>query len=302
MGLRVVITGANSAVGQAILRLGAQSPDQALTLVAAVRSERAMKDLPPLPRDQVVRIAYDDPSSLTAAFAGASAVIHLAGTLIERPESTYEKANVETTRAVAVAAKQAGVGKIVLVSAVGADAASRNRYWKTKGQAEDVIRASGCPHTILRVPLLLGAGTEGTAALRRHLKNKTVVLPGGGRNLHQPLAVGDLARAALLAVRPSVAPNRTLDLVGPVAVPDREILQRGARLLGRELQIRTMPIAPLRLVLAVRHRFAGSGFSPDVLDVITADTKLDPGPAAAEIGIQLTGLDEMISQGLGPAA
>jgi NADH dehydrogenase len=298
--VRVVITGANSAVGQAILRLETQKRDPPLTVVAAVRSDRAVNELPPLPHGHVVRISYDDPSSLKAAFAGASAVIHLAGILVERSDSTYETANVQTTRSVAEAAESCAVQKLVFVSAIGAHAASPNRYWRTKGEAEALIRACRCAHTILRVPLLLGPGTEGTAALQHHLSRKTVVLPGGGRNRQQPLYVDDLAHAAILAADPLVARNRTLDLVGPVSLPDREILQRGARLLGRDVRIRSMPIMPLRLALALRRRFASAGFSPDALDVITADTQLDPNPAAAEIGIRLTGLEEMISQSLRP--
>ena len=182
---RVVITGANSAVGQALLRRLAQHPD--LALVAAVRSERAMKDLPPLPPDQRARIDYDDAASLRAAFTGADAVVHLAGTLIEKPGSTYEIANVQTTRAVVAAAKASGVRKLVLVSAIGADSKSGNRYFRTKGEAEDAVRESGLAYTILRAPLLLGPGTEGTAAVERHLRKPTVTLPGGGANWQQPL-------------------------------------------------------------------------------------------------------------------
>lgn len=291
--MKIVITGANSAVGQAILRAGlAQQPP--LTLVAGVRSARAMAGLPALPPEQVVQIAYDQPATLDAALAGATAVIHLAGTLVERAGSTYETANVQTARAVAQAAERCGVAKIVLVSAIGADPRSRNRYLRTKGEAEAVTRAVACAHTVLRVPLLLGPGTEGTAALQRHLAKPTVSLPGGGRNRQQPLHVDDLARAALAAADPATSRNRTLELVGPVSLPDREILERAARLLGREIRVRSVPILPLRLLLGLQRMVSGPGFSPDVLDVITADTNLDPGPAAGELGIALTGLDEMI--------
>ena len=72
----------------------------------------------------VVRISYDDPGSLDAAFQGASAVIHLAGILVETPDSTYEQANVASTRSVVEAAKRSGVQKFVLVSATGADETS----------------------------------------------------------------------------------------------------------------------------------------------------------------------------------
>ena len=291
--MTIVITGANSAVGQAILRAGlAQQPPP--TLVEGVRSARAMAGLPALPPEQVVQIAYDQPATLDAALAGATAVIHLAGTLVERAGSTYETANVQTARAVAQAAERCGVAKIVLVSAIGADPGSRNRYLKTKGEAEAVTRAVTCAHTVLRVPLLLGPGTEGTAALQRHLAKPTVSLPGGGRNRQQPLHVDDLARAALAAADPATSRNRTLELVGPVSLPDRESLERAARLLGREIQVRSVPILPLRLLLGLQRMVSGPGFSPDVLDVITADTNLDPGPAAGELGITLTGLDEMI--------
>jgi len=296
--MRIVITAANGAVGQAILALGAREREPPITLVAAVRSDRAAKELPPLPDHQIARISYDNLASLKAAFAGASAVIHLAGVLVEQPGSTYEKAHIETTRNVAEAAANSGVGKLVYVSAIGADEASSNRYWRTKGAAEALVRACGCAHTILRVPLLLGPKTEGAAALQRHLSRPSVMLPGGGRNLQQPLHVDDLARAAILAADPLVAKNRSLDLVGPVSLPDREILERAAKLLGRDVRIRSIPTGLLRFALTLRQSIGRSGFSPDVLEVITADTRLDPTPAATELGVRLTGLDEMIAQSL----
>jgi uncharacterized protein YbjT (DUF2867 family) len=297
---RVVVVGANSAVGRAIFRV-ADRQIQQVTLVAAVRSARAFDALPSLPREQIVRISYDDPSSLTAALAGASAVIHLAGTLMERRDSTYDAANVQTTRAVTAAAERCALQKVVLVSAIAADVQSHNRYWKTKGEAETLARSCRCAHTILRAPLLLGPGTEGTAALLRHLSHGTVTLPGGGRHCQQPLYVDDLARAAIAASDPRVARNRTLDLVGPVSLPDRDILERAARVLGRQIRIRSVPIAPLRVVLGISRGLGVRGFSPDLLEVITADTDIDPRPAAAELGIALTGLDEMIRDGLSAA-
>src|SRR3989304_8713212 len=97
--MRVVITGANSAVGLAILRCG---PAQwaTLTFVPGVRSDRAAEKIRRLLGgvNGLVHISYDDPGSLSTAFEGASAVIHLAGVLVERPGSTYEQAHVATTQ------------------------------------------------------------------------------------------------------------------------------------------------------------------------------------------------------------
>ena len=107
--MKIVITGANSAVGQAILRCGRHKRPHRIRL-----SPRSAPTAPPnrsAPQlsspNGVVRISYEDPGSLDAAFQGASAVIHLAGILVERPGSTYEQANVASTRSVVEAAKRA---------------------------------------------------------------------------------------------------------------------------------------------------------------------------------------------------
>jgi len=300
--MKVVVTGANSAVGRAILRCGPKVAVTPTTFVAAVRSDRAAEQIRSElnTSNNLVRISYNDPASLDAAFRGAVAVIHLPGILVERPDSTYEQANVESTRSVVESAKRAGVQKLVLVSATGADETSSNRYYRTKGQAEAFVVASGLAYSVLRAPLLLGRGTAGAAALKRNASLRKARLIGGGRNLQQPLHVDDLARAAVMAAtQASVANNLTLELVGPVSLPERELVERAARSLGHEVRIGSIPKSLLSLALAIRQRVGVRGFSPDVLDVITADTRIDPQLAANKIGIQLTGIDEMIQASLG---
>ncbi len=58
----------------------------------------------------------------------------------------------------------------------------------------------------------------------------------------------DLARAAIAATQPSVASNRTLDLVGPVSLPERELVERAARLLGHEVRVSSIPKGLLSFV------------------------------------------------------
>jgi uncharacterized protein YbjT (DUF2867 family) len=101
------------------------------------------------------------------------------------------------------------------------------------------------------------------------------------------------------ATNPSVANNLVLDLVGPISLPERELVERAARLLGRHVRIGSIPKYWFSLVLAIRQRIGKPGFSPDALDVITADTGLNPQPAASALGIELTGIDEMIKNSLG---
>jgi NADH dehydrogenase len=299
--MKVVITGANSATGQAILRCASQHGGAPIPLFAAVRSERAADEIRALLGEgsTLVRISYDDPGSLDAAFEGASAIIHLAGILVEGPGSSYQQANVESARGVVEAAKRNAVEKFVLVSAMGADEKSSNGYYRSKGRAEALVRASSLSYTILRAPLLLGPATEGAAALARNASGPKAKLIGGGRNFQQPLYVDDLARAAIAATQPAVAHNRTLELVGPVSLPERELVERAARMLGHQVRIGSIPKGLLTVALTIRRRLSGPGFSADAVEVITANTRLDSRPAASELGIQLTGIDEMIKKSLG---
>jgi uncharacterized protein YbjT (DUF2867 family) len=301
--MKVVITGANSAVGRAILR--ARSAREyslaSARLVGLVRSDRAAESLRELlaPDREIVRISYNNPVSLCAALKEAAAVIHLPGVLVERAGSTYEEANVETTRSVVEAAKQSGVRKLVLVSAVGASLTSANRYWHTKAQAEALVSASGLCYTVLRVPLLLGSETEGTASLRRSVLRRRVFLIGGGLHMQQPLDVDDLAKAALRASDLSVASNRILNLVGPVSLPERQLVERTAFQLGRPVSVISIPKNLVRFALRIRRLVTRHGFSPDALEVVTNDSNYDTRPALDALGISLTGIDDMIRKSLG---
>jgi len=296
--MRVVVTGANGAVGRAIL---AAAPAHRLDVIAAVRSERAAADLRAhAGRARIVRVSYDDGANLGAACEGADAIVHLAGILVEGRSSTYEDAHVATTRRVADAAKRGGVAKIVFVSAIGADERSANRYWRTKAEAEAIVHASGVSHTVLRVPMLLGRGTEAATVLRRRLRHRATALLDGGRTLQQPLDVDDLAQAAIIACDPGVAKDRVLELAGPLAVPEREIVERAARLLGRTIRIVPVPAPAVRLALGIVRRIAGPGFSRDALEVLTTDTKLDALPAARALGIELSPLARMIETSVAP--
>jgi NADH dehydrogenase len=270
--------------------------------VAAVRSDRAAEQIRAQisEGDAIAVISYDDARSLQAACEGAGAVIHLPGILIERADSTYEQANLASSRRVIEAAKNGGVKKLILVSATGANEKSANRYYRTKGEAEALVRASGLSYTVIRAPQLLVPETPGAAALKRNATLPKAKLIGGGRNLQQPLYVDDLARAAVIAAtQPSVANNTTLELVGPVSLPEREMVERAAALLGREVRIGSIPKNLLGLALRIRQLVAGPGFSADALEVVTADTRIDPQPAACKLGIQLTGIDAMIKGSMG---
>lgn len=299
MATKLVVSAANSALGRVLLERALLRPE--LELVALVRSARAEAELPPLPRERAhaLRADYSESAALRAACAGASGVIHLAGILIESRATRYPEANVETCRALVDAARASGVPKFVLISAVGADARSPNPFWRSKGEAEALVRASGLAYTILRLPLVLGCKNAGVQAVAREIKTTLLPLPGGGVNIEQPIDARDAADGALhAALELACARDATLDLVGPESIALRELVQRAARLVGRSPYVVPVPVALLRQLLALRTTLFGPGFSPEVIDVMLADARFDPLPAAKALGIELRRLDETLAHSL----
>lgn len=290
-GGAVAVTGANSAVGKALLaRIAGQETVRA---VALVRREAALEDLPRSPRITARAVPYEQSERLAEALAGAACAVHLAGILFESRTSNYRTGNVESTRALAAAAQAAGVGHVVLVSALGADPRSSNGYFRSKGEAERLVIASGLRATILRTPLLLGPGTAGGRALVRDAAGASVRVLGGGAHLQRPLDVDDLCRVILGHCREAGAGVRIRDLVGPTLLTQRELLQRTARLLGHDLAVRSTPVWVAKLGAGLAGLVRTGGLTPAVIEVITSDESrypVDPATAAA-----LTPLSDTLS-------
>ena len=311
----VAVTGANSAVGKALLaRLAGQ---ETLRVAAGVRRPEALAGLPQSPRIAGRLIDYDSADSLRALLGGAGCVVHLAGVLFESSRSRYRSANVDTTRALVEAARAAGVGRIVFVSSLGADPRSSNGYFRSKGQAERVVARAGAGAAIIRTPLLLGPDTAGGRALLRDASRGSVRMLGGGVHLLRPLDVDDLCSAILhccaqpaggartyqlVAVAEgyrltdlSVGGARTYELVGPTRLSYRNLLQRTARLLGNDLSVGSTPIWLARM----GARFAGivrsGGLTPAVIEVITSDETVERN-ADRDLGVSLTPLSATLAK------
>jgi uncharacterized protein YbjT (DUF2867 family) len=290
---RIAVVGANSAVGTALLAQVAAGA--ALDAVAAVRRPEALDGLPRSPRIAPRVVDYGRSDSLTEAFAGAGAVVHLAGILFESRTTGYRSGNVDVTRAVVDAARAAAVGHVVFVSSLGADPRSPNGYFRSKGEAERIVADSGLDATIIRTPLLLGPGTAGGRALRAAASGPSARVLGGGAHRLRPLDVDDLCRAILGCCDQPPAGVRTCDLVGPETLTYRELLERTARCLGRELAVRSTPVWLARLAAGLTGLVRTGGLTPAVIDVITSDETVDRN-ADGDLGVRLTPLSETLAK------
>lgn len=291
--MRIAITGANSSVGQVLLRHVAEQ--EGLEAAAGVRTQQAAETLPQSARIHPRLITYDDSAALAALVTGASCLVHLAGILIESARSTYQTANVDATRAVVEAARRAAVPHIVLVSAVGADPQSSNGYYRSKGEAERLVADSGIPSSIIRTPILLGPGTAGGQSLVGMASRSAVRVLGGGRHTLRPLDVDDLSEAVLTCCRTRTQGVTTYDLVGPESITHDELIRRTAGLMRRQVSIGSLPVWVAKLGATVRGWLRPGGMTPTVIEVITADESVATN-ADTQLGIALTPLSRTLEK------
>jgi len=291
--VNIAITGANSSVGLILLRHLAERGD--IQVVACVRSALAVPNLPVSPSISARAVDYADRDGLAATLSGAACVVHLAGILFENPVSSYQTANVDATQAVVDACRKAGVRRIVLVSVLGADPMSPNRYLRSKGRGERIVLESGHSGAIIRTGILLGPGMAGARAVVQAASQPAVTLLGGGRHSIRPLDVDDLSCAIVRCCERSGPGLILYELVGPEPAAYRDVVARTAAMMNRRVSIRSLPIWLARLGAAVSGWRRRSGMTPTIIDVITASEVVHENADAA-LGVHLTPLSATLEK------
>lgn len=199
---------------------------------------------------QVSIASLADARGLRAALVGVDTLIHLAGAEWHGRRGDVFGVDAAGTRALVEAAREAGVGRIVYLSHLGADRASAYPVLKAKGIAEEFVRQSGLTYTIVRSTLLYGAEDvflNVVAALVK-LGPGLFLMPGDGRISLQPLWVEDLVTCLEWSLSDLTSLNQTIALGGPEFITFGQMVQTVMEVLGVR-----------RLVIPVRPPFLRAG-------------------------------------------
>ncbi len=132
-----------------------------------------------------------------------------------------------------------------------------NSSRETRILAEDIIRDSGIPATIVRPTMIYGRpGDRNIERLLQFLRLSPLVpVLDRGRALQQPVHVDDLADAVIAILRcreRTVA--QTYNLPGPEAMPFAILVQRTAAALGRRCLLVPVPVTAARTMARVWSR------------------------------------------------
>ena len=271
----VFVTGGGSVLGRRVLDLLA-----AESRVIALQHRRPIPGVPG--RVEVVPGSLDEPGTFAAALAGAGVVLHLAALTHAREEAAYEHVNHALTRRL-LGACRAGQ-RFVLVSSLCAHP-DGGGYGRSKWQAEEAVRASGLPYSILRPAEIYGSkageGIDRLVELARRLQ-VLVDFRGPAPVRYSPISLEEAAQAIARAVLYPVRERETYVLCNNRTWTAREMAPA-----LREV-VRPLLVLPIPLGLLLRLTDAGlpMPFQRDQIDRLLLEKDWDNAAACRDFGFR----------------
>lgn len=236
------------------------------------------------------------PQDWLALLDGVDAVVNAVGIIGETRGQSFALLHTQAPMALFDACLQAGVRRVVQISALGADASACSAYHLSKRAADDGLRSLPLDWFVLRPSLVYGQGGASAGAALRLAAWPRIPVIGRGDQMLQPVHVSDVVATVLRSLTATEA-GLTLDVVGPEAISCADWLQRLRRAQGlAPARLLCVPYA-LVLVLTALGRGITSMARPDNLRMLqrgsTADVRplerfLGRRPRAAEPGLLCT--------------
>jgi uncharacterized protein YbjT (DUF2867 family) len=238
-----------------------------------------------------------DAASLREAVRGCDVVIHLVA-ILTGTRQQFERIMEQGTRDLVAAAKEEGVRRVVLMSALGTSPETRDLvpYFHAKWEMEQAVKGSGIEHVIFRPSFVFGPD-GGILTTFKRLARLMPVTPivGTGKQRIQPIWVEDVAAYFATAVDEPEAANRTFELGGPDVVTWDELWTRLKRALGVRRPSLHVPMGVMRIQAAVLERLPNPPVTRDQLKMLEAgDNVVSSNDAVETFKLPLVPLDDQL--------
>lgn len=181
-----------------------------------------------------------DDASVRAAMQGADAVVNCVGILTKSGKNTFDAVQAEGAGRVARLAAETGIGTMVHISAIGADANSDSDYQRTKGEGEAAVLKHMPNAVILRPSIVFGPEDDFFNRFAGMTRLGPILPVVGAETKFQPVYVDDVAKAACMAVTGGAAPG-IYELGGPDVNTFRTLMQDMLKVIRRRRLIVDVP-------------------------------------------------------------
>lgn len=253
-----------------------------------------LKPLGNLGQTQFAAVDVRDLASVARAVAGSDAVVNLVGAFADMDAVQHRGA-----ANIANAARDAGVSRLVHVSAIGADVNSPAEYGRSKGLGEAAVLSAVTTATILRPSTVFGREDQFINRFAGMIRMTPVVPLVAGTAKFQPVYVGDVASAVRAALTDHATAGRTYELGGPQILSMEELFRWIARAIGRDPLFAPVPNAVAAGMARFTGWLPGAPITWDQWLMLQKDTVVAPGAATlGDLGIAATSLEAVAPEWL----
>ena len=274
--------------------------------VAVRHPDRARIELRSMGFDRVTVVPADvrDQASVSAAVAGANAVVNMVSAYVEKGGVTFEAVHVQGAETVARETVAAGVPRLVLVSGIGANADSGSPYIHARGRGEQVVQQTFPEATIVRPGAMFGPGDALFSTLAELIKLLPVLpLIGSGDTRLQPVFVEDVAEAVARILTDPRTIGRTYELAGPGVYTLRELVMMTLHLLSKRRLLIPVPFAVAEIQARLFELLPNPPLTTGQVDLLKADNLASRTlPGLRELNIQPKTVEEVVPTYIGTRA
>jgi NADH dehydrogenase len=245
------------------------------------------------------------PDELTPLLADCDCVINLAGILNETGNSTFSRAHVDLPRSIVKAMREAGVSRLLHMSALNADVNERRgRYLKTKGEGENLVHQSpGVEVTSFRPSVVFGPGDSFFRRFAGLLKIMPLpVFPLACANARfAPVCVHDVVEAFVYALDNRSTAGQRLELCGPGVYTLKQLVEYTASVIGKKTLVVGLPDFAARLQAHLMGVLPGKPFTMDNYYSLKKDSVCSQS-ALVSMGIKPRSIEAVVPTYLGSAS
>lgn len=214
---------------------------------------------------RMVAGSLEDGASLAELVRGREIVFHVAGLVAARSPAEFLRVNRDGAARLALAAREAGVSRFLLVSSLAVTGPSAHgqavtesagpgpltAYGRSKLAGEVAVRETGVPLTVVRPPAVYGPRDRAFLPLFRMAARGWVPLLGDGRQRLTLVHVRDLAQALIAAATRAKTLGGVYHAGHALSVEQSELALAVGHALGRTVRCLRLPAAAVRASLRV---------------------------------------------------
>jgi uncharacterized protein YbjT (DUF2867 family) len=229
--MRVLLLGANGLIGSGV---AARLHRDGIEIVGVARSSGPLIRRLPVAQWILLDLRHAlTPEAWLPHLVGIDALVNCAGVLQDNARDSTTRVHTEAPMALWQACEQAGVRKVVQVSAVGVDRGGTTDFSATKAKGDASLMASGLDWVILRPSVVLGRAAHGGSALIRGLAGLPWLPRIRDAGPVQLVQLDDVAETVATLLRGGAPSRMVLEVTAPERLTFDQIVAAYRQWLGR---------------------------------------------------------------------